>query len=94
MPRVYLNGTYIDATATRVQAGCKLLEHDFRGLPGEVNAFANGNYTNPSRQGGDDLCEAVVFTNRLTETERLRVANRRPQPSRGRAEPEDLPGPV
>ena len=71
--RVYLDGTYIDATETRVQAGCKLLEHDFRGLPGMVNAFASGYYTNPSRQGGDDLCEVVVFTNRLTEAERLRV---------------------
>ena len=71
--RVYLDGTYIDATETRVQAGCKLLEHDFRGLPGTVNAFASGYYTNPSRQGGDDLCEVVVFTNRLTEAERLRV---------------------
>ena len=71
--RVYLDGTYIDATETKVRAGCNLLEHDFRGLPGMVNAFASGYFTNPSRQGGDDLCEVVVFTNRLTEAERLRV---------------------
>ena len=71
--RVYLDGTYIDATETKVQAGCKLLEHDFRGLPGMANTFASGYFTSPSRQGGDDLCEVVVFTNRLTEAERLRV---------------------
>ena len=69
--RVYLDGAYIDATATKVQAGCKLLEHDFRGLLGEADNFANGNHTN--RQGGEDLCEVVLFTNRLSEAERVTV---------------------
>ena len=69
--RVYLDGTHIDATSTRVEAGCKLLEHDFCGLPGTADDFANGNYTN--RQGGEDLCEVVLFTNRLSEAERIQV---------------------
>ena len=69
--RVYLDGTHIDATKTKVQAGCKLLEHDFCGLPGVADNFANGKYTN--RQGGEDLCEVVLFTNRLSEVERIQV---------------------
>ena len=69
--RGYLNGKAVDLTEERVLAGCKLLEHDFRGLPGEADDFANGNYAN--RQGGEDLCEVVLFTNRLTEVERIQV---------------------
>ena len=69
--RGYLNGKAVDLTEECVRAGCKLLEHDFRGLPGEADDFANGNYAN--RQGGEDLCEVVLFTNRLTEVERIQV---------------------
>ena len=69
--RGYLNGKAVDLTEERVQAGCKLLEHDFRGYLGVVNDFAEGDYTN--RQGGEDLCEVVLFTNRLTEVERIQV---------------------
>ena len=69
--RGYLNGKAVDLTEERVLAGCKLLEHDFRGYLGTVNDFAEGDYAN--RQGGEDLCEVVLFTNRLTEVERIQV---------------------
>jgi hypothetical protein len=71
--RAYLNGVSVDPTETRTQVGCWLLEHDFRGLPASVDSMSNGRITNPSRQGGEDLCEVVLFTNRLSEAERIQV---------------------
>lgn len=82
--RVFLNGEWIDPANT---APCpeqfQLLEIDCCGALGEASNFFNDrNYfaSNPqmsqiggNRVGGDYISEALVFTNELTEAERLQV---------------------
>lgn len=92
--RMFLDGVHADPTVTPVVEGRRLLEWDWRGAPAWFNAFANGGskYCRPnseSRQGGDDLCEVLLFTNRLTEAERMEVSDwlvrkwRTPRPNGG-----------
>ena len=71
--RAYLNGMRIDPTATKVEKGLQLLEAEAKVLTGNslVSGFFAGNVK--AYSGGDYLCEAIAFTNRLTEAERLVV---------------------
>lgn len=71
--RVYLNGKRIDSTTETVEKGRQLIEAEVKALSAQslVNGFFAGE--NAARSGGDYLCEAIAFTNRLTETERLLV---------------------
>jgi len=73
--RTYLDGERIDGTLVRPKVGWQLLEVAM----GTKTAHASNFYNDRSitaygkRVGGDNLCEAVIFTNRLSETDRLRV---------------------
>ena len=71
--RAYLNGKRIDPTVTTVEKGLQLLEAEARALTGStlVSGFFAGSAK--AKCGGDYLCEAIAFTNRLTEAERLAV---------------------
>jgi hypothetical protein len=73
--RTYLDGAWVDGMATRPKAGWQLLEVALGDSPCHANNFFNDRNIDFSgkRLGGDNLCEVAVFTNRLTETERLRV---------------------
>jgi hypothetical protein len=75
--RTYLDGDRIDGALVYPKPGWHLLEvalgtktahaanfFNDRGISSTQNAF---------RQGGDNLCEVAVFTNRLSESDRLRV---------------------
>ena len=72
--RTYLNGERIDGTLTIVRKGLQLIEAErYFNHKNTVNGFfAN---TDPTGSGGDYLCEAIVFTNVLNETERLQVSD-------------------
>ena len=73
--RTYLNGERVDGTLARPNIGWQLLE-----VASGARTLHNANFFNDrnidfsgKRIGGDNLCEVVVFTNRLSETERLQV---------------------
>jgi hypothetical protein len=73
--RTYLNGERVDGTLARPNIGWQLLE-----VASGARTLHNANFFNDrnidfsgKRLGGDNLCEVVVFTNRLSETERLQV---------------------
>ncbi|MGN0846166.1 MAG: hypothetical protein ACI4RA_02130, partial [Kiritimatiellia bacterium] len=73
--RVYQNGELVDPQHTPVLRD-QLSLHEYEFLnPGRASAFYNERFLNGtiSRTGGDNLCEVVIFTNRLTEVERLSV---------------------
>lgn len=73
--RVYQNGELVDPQHTSVLTNqISIQEYDFP-FPGRASAFYNDRFLNGTidRTGGDDLCEVVIFTNRLTEAERLAV---------------------
>ena len=73
--RTWLDGERIDGHATQVKKGFHLLEAAMgRYDVGFVNSFFSSS-TTKYRTGGDYLCEALAFTNRLTEVERLEVQN-------------------
>ena len=71
--RAYLNGNRIDPTVKRVEKGLQLLEAEVRTLTGST--VVSGFFASSEKKGcgGDYLCEAIAFTNRLTEVERLVV---------------------
>ncbi|HNX33997.1 MAG TPA: hypothetical protein PKM57_05175 [Kiritimatiellia bacterium] len=75
--RTYLDGERVDGTVTSPKAGWQLLEVAMATkLPHAANFFNDRSISstaNGFRQGGDNLCEVAVFTNRLSETDRLRV---------------------
>lgn len=73
--RTYLNGERVDGTITSPKSGWQLLEVAMATkLPHAANFFNDRNITAYGKRiGGDYLAEVVVFTNRLSETERLRV---------------------
>lgn len=77
--RTYVDGAWIDPYQTDVQTGRHLLETDMLGVPGSADSFFNSrNYAHATdaggdRTGGDWLHEVLVFTNALTETERVTV---------------------
>ena len=71
--RAYLNGMRIDPTMTKVEKGLQLIEAEAKVLTG--NSLVSGFFAGSEKaySGGDYLCEAIAFTNRLTEAERLAV---------------------
>ncbi len=72
----WLDGQKFDPWYTVPKKGFQLLESSQMNQLTTVNNFFNQrNFANSSsvRQGGDYLAEAVIFTNRLTEAERLDV---------------------
>lgn len=75
--RFWLNGRMVDPTvATPKQDAHQLYEFQYCALDaarlGSAENFYNDrNFDN--RQGGDYLCEALIFTNELTEVERIAV---------------------
>ena len=85
--RTYVDGRWIDGFAkAECLLGLHLMNVDLRGTAyGQVNCFFNDrDYQKDSttgkartvggnRVGGDMLAEVLVFTNKLTETERLQV---------------------
>jgi hypothetical protein len=76
--RTFLNRRRIDGSATQPIPGDQLLEVEAGVCDTAAQAdtfFGYRNYfaTNDNRIGGDYLCEVLVFTNRLTETERIRA---------------------
>ena len=70
--RTYRNGRRIDGTLTEVGAELQLLEaeraYNVRNVVGGL--FAS---TSVGGSGGDYICEALAFTNRLSEAERLAI---------------------
>ena len=73
--RTYLDGERIDGTLAWPKPGWQLLEvAAATKLPHAANFFNDRNITAYGKRiGGDNLCEVAVFTNRLSETDRLRV---------------------
>ncbi len=71
--RAYLNGTRIDPTGTAVEKGLQLLEAEVKALYGGTLVSGFFGCSSKAKSGGDYLCEAIAFTNRLTEVERLAV---------------------
>ena len=73
--RTYLDGERIDGTLVWPKPGWQLLEVALGTSTAHAANFYNDRNIDFSgkRLGGDNLCEAVIFTNRLSETDRLRV---------------------
>lgn len=85
--RVFVNGRLVEpcAAGTLLQSQFQLLEYDCCGMPGAASNFFNDrdyfaknkNYSSSSqggnRIGGDYIAAAVIFTNELTEVERMSV---------------------
>lgn len=73
--RAYLNGERVDGTLTTVRAGLQLLEAEpYHNVACRVDGFYVGNARDKNGSGGDYLCEAIAFTNVLSEAERLQVS--------------------
>lgn len=70
--RTYLNGTFIDPSATVPVTGFQLYEVNMSALPVGVNNFFNDRDMK-NRTGGGYIAEAIVFTNQIAESERLAV---------------------
>ena len=76
----YLNGVLMDPSTIRIPTGCRLLEHKYGQTLGFVDSLANcstttGSSTGQNREGGDDYCEIVLFTEALDEAERVAVGD-------------------
>lgn len=74
--RTFLNRRQVDGTAEPVIRGYQLLDTEVGCRPANAGNFFNCRNLYPgtnARVGGDRLCEALVFTNRLSETDRIRV---------------------
>ena len=73
--RTYLDGERIDGALVWPKPGWQLLEVAMATkLPHAANFFNDRSITAYGKRiGGDNLCEVAVFTNRLSETDRLRV---------------------
>ena len=73
----YLNGAWIDPFTTDVRAGWQLIEFDCHKGTTYVNDFFNDrNYQADwcgRRAGGDYISEVLIFTNSLTQAQRLQV---------------------
>ena len=84
--RTYLDGERVDGTVVYPKQGWQLLEVAFGPLTAHASNFYNDRNIDFAgvRIGGDNLCEAAVFTNRLSETDRLRVQQYLLQKWRGR----------
>lgn len=72
--RTYLDGERIDGSNTRVKTGLHLLEGRASWSDAaRTSGFFGG--SNKDGSGGDYICEAIAFTNQLTEAERLQVTD-------------------
>lgn len=74
--RCYINGERCDPTTTIPPQGAfMVLEFQFCGKAGSMDGFFNdrNNRSGGGRQGGDYLAETLVFTNNLSEVERVQV---------------------
>ena len=73
--RTYLDGKRIDGTVTFPKSGWQLLETALHTLTAHASNFFNDRSITFAgvRVGGDYLCEAVIFTNKLSEADRLSV---------------------
>lgn len=72
--RFFLDGERIDAFAIPPKRGFQLLEGVATAYPFRMDTFFHSGFeTYKKAQGGDFIAEAAVFTNRLTEAERLSV---------------------
>jgi len=76
--RTFLNRCRIDGSVIKPIQGYQLLEVEagaYEPMAQACNFFADRNYWgfNDDRVGGDYLCEVLVFTNRLSEPERIRT---------------------
>ena len=73
--RTYLDGVHIDGTALPPKRGWQLLAVAMADKLSQAANFFNdrGIMSSGKRAGGDNLCEVAVFTNRLSETERMLV---------------------
>ena len=70
--RTYLDGALVDGTETAVKTGVQLLEWEAgNALAGIGTFFKDRNLSD--RTGGGALGEVVVFTNRLSSAERMKV---------------------
>lgn len=69
----FVNGAFTDTTTTTPREGFQLLNLNFNALPVGVNAFFNDRDKTDGRCGGGYIAEAIVFTCRLTEAERIAV---------------------
>ena len=70
--RHYLDGVRFDPWSTEVKRGFQLWETQFPEYTGTAGNFFNHKNA-AKRQGGDYLCEAILFTNDLQAVERLQV---------------------
>ena len=71
----YLDRVRIDGTKTQPKKSAQLLEI-VTGLPCYASNFCNDRniyYSNVWRVGGGHFCEVLIYTNQLSEAERLRV---------------------
>ncbi len=75
--RTFLNRVLVDGAATPVPRDYQLICAEVGCRPANAGNFFNCRnlYENAdgARVGGDRLCEAVIFTNRLSETDRIKV---------------------
>lgn len=73
--RTYQDGERIDGSLVQPKPGWQLLEVALGSRTAHASNFFNDRNIDFSgkRLGGDNLCEVVIFTNRLSETDRLRV---------------------
>ena len=74
--KCYVNGERCDPTTTiPPQRAFMVLEFQFCGKSGSMDGFFNdrNNTSSGGRQGGDFLAETLVFTNNLSEVERVQV---------------------
>jgi len=71
--RAYLNGSRIDPTMKTVEKGLQLIEAEVKALVGDTLVSGFFAKSSKSGSGGDYLCEALAFTNSLSEAERVVV---------------------
>lgn len=75
--RTFLNGRVVDGTVEKCLPDYQLLEVEAGTSAATANNFYSyRNYFNETldyRVGGGRLCEVLIYTNRLTETERLKI---------------------
>ncbi len=74
--RTFLNRARVDGATTPVPRGYQLIGAEVGCRPANAGNFFNCRNLFPgtgARVGGDRLCEAVIFTNRLSETDRIKV---------------------
>ena len=75
-PAWWLDGVPFDASETAAKSGCHLIDYEFPDVKASAGTIFNGgtSYTGATaRQGGDHLCEFLLFTNKLSSADRVKV---------------------